>query len=82
MMLAFAPISALPLSALPSAGNIIYLSIDTAYYIVNMQTFGIGVHEYKLLAWKSIVEPQLADKSKLDTRGIGWPSTFETNITG
>ena len=81
-MLAFAPISALPLSALPSAGNIIYLSIDTSYYNVNMQTFNIGVHEYKLLAWNSIVEPTISDKSKIDTRGIGWPSTFETNITG
>lgn len=82
MTLGFAPISAIPLSALPGASGVLVLRIDTAIYNVNMETFTIGVHDYKLLAWKSIVAPNLADKSKLDLRGIGWPSTFDTNITG
>ena len=82
MTLGFAPISATPLSALPGATGVLVLRVDTAIYNVNMQTFNIGVHNYKLLAWKSIVAPNLADKSKLDLRGIGWPSNFDTNITG
>ena len=82
MTLGFAPISATPLSALPGATGVLVLRVDTAIYNVNMQTFTIGVHDYKLLVWNSIVAPTLADKSKLDLRGIGWPSNFDTNITG
>lgn len=82
MTLGFAPISATALSALPGATGVLVLRVDTAIYNVNMQTFTIGVHDYKLLAWKSIVAPNLTDKSKLDLRGIEWPSNFDTNITG
>ena len=82
MTLGFAPISATPLSALPGATGVLVLRVDTAIYNVNMETFTIGVHDYKLLAWKSIVAPNLTDKSKLDLRGIGWPSNFDTNILG